>query len=670
MTGTIPAAGPSFAYAAAEQGHTPAVTVVTEAGHGDAEALAATAASLSGQSLQAWNWTIVSPVELARPLDDPRVRIVSGPVRATAIGRMLSEAGGDLALVEPGTILQPTTLEKWAWYLDSNLHATGVAGARRANEPGEPFLLRRSYVEQSGGLDAAYAMAFSSDVGYVPFTGSLHFDDDPDAEPHAWVISTATSNAWISDRRPFENRLEKVAPRLLLIAPWMILGGADKVNLDVMEQLRAAGWEISVATTLGGHSLLPAYARHTPDLFPLAHFLDLVDFPRFLAYLIDSRRFDAVLVSNSELGYRLLPYLRERCPEPAYLDFCHSEAEHWYHGGYPRLSVEYQELLDLTVTASAHLRRWMGGHGAELNRIAVCHANVDTDAIHPDPDARRRVRTRLGVDENEPLVLFVGRVSEDKQPDVLMAATRCLRDRGVPFTLVVAGDGPDLPRLRRFFLLNGMSDRVRLPGVIDHSTIGDLYAAADVLFVPSRSEGIALVLYEAMSAGVPVVGAAVGGQAELVTPETGVLVPRGTVEEEQERYADALEPLLRDRELRVEMGRAARRRIEEGFRVEQMGTRMAELLQRAIRLRDEEPRPTPAPGLARAVATEAIELTRPAIVSSVSAQGWQNGRPAVGVRIYLFLQQIGGPTYRLAVAHGAPGLPGVRDALRRRLMGH
>lgn len=640
----------------------PSVSIVTEAGSADADALRITAASLLGQSLQSWSWDILSSVELVAPVNDPRVRVVHAEVRAAAIGRVFSESRGDLALVEPGVALLPTSLEKWAWYLDSRPPAAGAAGARRGVAPGEPFLLRRDRVRLAGGIDPACATLDPAEIGLVPFTGSTSASGDSLPEPHVWLPPSAVANAWISDSRPFHNRLAKTADRVLLIAPWMVVGGADKFNLDLIEGLRGAGWEISVATTIPvDHRLFPAYAKHTQDLFPLAHFLELVDYPRFLAYLIESRGFDVVLVSNSELGYRLLPYLRAHCPAPAYLDFCHSEAEHWYEGGYPRLSVEYQDVLDLTVTASAHLRRWMGDHGADVERVEVCYANVDADAFGQGSDVRARVRAGLRIDDGIPVILFVGRVSEDKQPDVLMATIRRLSERGLSFTLLVVGDGPDLPRMRRFFRLHRLGDSVRFAGEVEHEQIPQYYAAADVLFLPSRSEGVALAVYEAMAAGVPVVTAAVGGQAELVAPETGVLVPRGTSREEAERYSDALAALLRDPDRRTEMGRAARLRINERFRLEKMVERMDDLLREAMRLRDEKPRQGPSHGLARAVATEAIELTRGSLTSMSRGDG--------AVRSYLLLQRVGGSVYRRAVAFGVPGLPQLRDRLRRRLMG-
>src|SRR5690606_2540416 len=71
-------------------------------------------------------------------------------------------------------------------------------------------------------------------------------------------------SATLSHALPFHNRLAKEKPRLLLIVPWLTVGGADKFNLDLIPQLKRRGWEISIATTLpGDHSWLPVFSGET-----------------------------------------------------------------------------------------------------------------------------------------------------------------------------------------------------------------------------------------------------------------------------------------------------------------------------------------------------------------------------------------------------------------------
>ena len=121
----------------------------------------------------------------------------------------------------------------------------------------------------------------------------------------------------------------------------MTLGGADKFNLDLLGQLTGRGWEVTCATTLqGDHSWMPEFSGLTPDIFAMPHFLEAADYPRFLSYLIQSRQIDTVLISNSLIGYQLLPFLRSQFPEVTILDYCHMEDQEWLDGGYPRLSLK------------------------------------------------------------------------------------------------------------------------------------------------------------------------------------------------------------------------------------------------------------------------------------------------------------------------------------------
>ena len=185
----------------------------------------------------------------------------------------------------------------------------------------------------------------------------------------------------------------------------------------------------------------------------------------------------------------------------------------------------------------------MEKRGADPAAIEVCYINVDADYWRPDPDRGRRARHRFDIAETTPLIVFVGRVCPQKQPAVLAQTAARLAQLSSDFLLLVAGDGPDLTWLRTFVKKNRLDRQVRLLGAVPNAEIRDLLAAADIFFLPSEWEGIALSVYEAMACGVPVVGADVGGQAELVTPECGVLIGRGEEAEEARQYADILAQL-------------------------------------------------------------------------------------------------------------------------------
>jgi glycosyltransferase involved in cell wall biosynthesis len=304
----------------------------------------------------------------------------------------------------------------------------------------------------------------------------------------------------------------------------------------------------------------------------------------------------------------LLPYLRAHLPHAVYVDYCHMEAPGWRDGGYPRLSLDYAAALDLQVVSSQHLKRWMRERGGDEERIAVCTTNIDTEDWNPAGYDRLALRAALGIAPDVPVVLYAARLERQKQPilaaEVMKAVARHMP--GVRF--LVAGDGQFAGYLRGFVRWHGLDEQVRLLGAVPNQRVRELLAISDVFFLPSQMEGISLAIYEAMAMGVTPLSADVGGQAELVAPECGVLIARGP--REREEYTRALLQLLRDLAALRRMGQAARRRVAGHFRLDQMGDRMDALLGQARTLSRAQPRPPVSAPTASAAARRAIEAIR------------------------------------------------------------
>lgn len=407
------------------------------------------------------------------------------------------------------------------------------------------------------------------------------------------------------------NPLVKNTPRLLLIVPWITLGGADKFNVDLIEQLTGRGWEVTVATTRPhDNPWLPRLAALTPDVFALPNFLRLSDFPAFLSYLVDSRQPDVVAVSGSELGYWLLPFLRAEHPEPVYVDYCHAEAPKWKNGGYARYAVGQQEWLDLNIVSSEYLKGWLVERGAAAERIEVMYINVDADAWKPDAAVRQRVRREYGISEDTPVICFAGRLHEEKQPDVLVATLHELARRDLSFHALIAGDGPEQSRIASYIVDHDLAGHVTLLGGVPSERVREVMAASDIFFLPSMWEGVALSIYEAMASGLVVVGADVGGQRELLTPECGLLLPKRTPQQETRAYADALANLLGDTDGRAAMGRSARERVCASFTLDAMGARFVELIEVARGWQRRAPRTRLSRPSALESATQAVEYAR------------------------------------------------------------
>lgn len=206
--------------------------------------------------------------------------------------------------------------------------------------------------------------------------------------------------------------------------------------------------------------------------------------------------------------------------------------------------------LDLVERAAR-----LGAKGAELAPVASPRAGAEVVA-----GARERVRSELGLDERSLVVLTVSRIAPQKRLDVLVEAAgitaRADRPLGQHVTWLVAGDGDRaLERELRARAAVHEGD-VRFVGA--RGDVPELLAAADIFVLTSRWEARALVVQEAMAAGVPVVVSAVGGLPELVG-RAGLLVREG----DALGFATAVGELLGDPQRRARLAEAGLRRFAE-----------------------------------------------------------------------------------------------------------
>ena len=146
---------------------------------------------------------------------------------------------------------------------------------------------------------------------------------------------------------------------------------------------------------------------------------------------------------------------------------------------------------------------------------------VDVTRFRPaTPDERRRKRHELGVAENQALVGCIGRLCRQKGQDVLLDRWPEVAAALPEAVLVLVGDGPDRDRLEA-----KAGPGIRLLG--NRTDVAELLRALDVVVLPSRWEGMALTMLEAMATGLPVVTTDVGGAAETVGRGAGAVVPIG-----------------------------------------------------------------------------------------------------------------------------------------------
>jgi glycosyltransferase involved in cell wall biosynthesis len=197
------------------------------------------------------------------------------------------------------------------------------------------------------------------------------------------------------------------------------------------------------------------------------------------------------------------------------------------------------------ITVCEAFARELRKAGVAPERISVQHNSIEREQA-ASPDEVQALKTRFGIAEDEPIVLAIGRLSSEKAHIDLLAAFRLLLtvNPESKAKLIIVGDGPERKRLEAATAEYGINGRVQFAGQI--SNVKPYYAAADVLVLPSHSEGSPYVLLEAMAAGLAIVATKVGGVPEMVEDEESALLvpPR-----EAEMMAAAISRVLTDANL-------------------------------------------------------------------------------------------------------------------------
>jgi glycosyltransferase involved in cell wall biosynthesis len=200
------------------------------------------------------------------------------------------------------------------------------------------------------------------------------------------------------------------------------------------------------------------------------------------------------------------------------------------------------------LVPSAATRAMLQGAGTRSDRLALWTRGVDTRLFTPDRRSNAQ-RQAWGVSDRTPALLYVGRVSREKGLEMLPAMLDCLRGRGVPHRLIVAGDGPLRPWLMK-----------RCPGALflgslDRERVASAFACGDVFVFPSQTDTAGNVVLEAQASGLPVVVSAAGGPCEnMLSERTGIVC----AEHDAAAWATPVSALLGDAERRRRMAGAAR----------------------------------------------------------------------------------------------------------------
>ena len=597
---------------------------------------------------------------LARTIDSLASQSVEVCVHAS-LPDANAEVGGYVVFVLAGAVLDTTACERAVWFLATHATAVCVTGASaghadavRALSSAAQFLAIHSTaaqrlladddtlhsataiglaigVRRESGRGVAWMSepvlrASASDAVLDPINAEVRaglpqpgFDEASLIDMSTGGVPLAPQQRLMCVTRP--DLRVRVSPanglRILALLQGFPMGGYTAFNADLLPRLAMAGHAITTCTTEWWRTgwRLEQVRAAAPDIHHAHAVVPPAAVPAYVDWLIASRRIDVVLTSHSQIGFHLLPYLRARHPKVAFVDYVHTD---WFeagmYGSYAAMATRWEGQLDAQLATSDALVTALIASGCEPDALHAAHIGIDTTIWQHNGPRLADVRTSLGATASTILLLFAGRVSQEKRPHLAVDVAAQLVAEGHDAVLVVAGAGPLLQATHERATQRGIADRVKMLGELDEHTLRHVYAACDVFIAPSEIEGIARSLYEAMAMGCVPVVSDVGGQRELVLPGTGSLVDAsGDV---ASLYVEGVRPWL-DADSRRQASAAARAHIVANFDSARTVTIVSDTMQRARERRRSRQSVLPT-AMAEEFAVMSLELTRRHVLQAMA----------------------------------------------------
>lgn len=366
---------------------------------------------------------------------------------------------------------------------------------------------------------------------------------------------------------------------IMVMVPWMTLGGADKFNLDLFKMIDKNKYSVTlISMQPTEYAWRQQFEEACDGVFDLSTFINRKDWLSFVNYIIQSRNIDIIFNTNSVTGYMMLPYLHAKYPNLPILDYIHMEE--WYNrnGGYSRDSAAVGSVIDKTLFCNKNSENILVDYfKRNKESVGTVYIGVDAEKFNPEKYDKEKLRKKYGLTSDQFVMSVIARIDYQKRPILLMKIIKevIIQNKIKKPLFVIAGDGPLLEKIKKIASKDNTDKYIKFIGKT--SSPDEIYAISDLTLNCSIKEGLALTSYESLSMGVPVVSADVGGQKELINKDTGVIVP--CIQEESEihnfnykkeeiiSYVDGIHKIYKNI---TKYKKACRKRILDSFTIQNM----------------------------------------------------------------------------------------------------
>ena len=395
-------------------------------------------------------------------------------------------------------------------------------GARVINIS-EPLMLYRVRGKDTSLSSHSESLSFQEQGKIIRAFNQQHLTDE--AYKRSVVNNTTSyqvSNGNINLIQSYLKQTEEKDQRKILFAlPFVITGGADTIFLQVAQHLSDNGFDISVMTTIktdankfGDNT--PQYEKITKEIYHLYNFLESEKQWRdFIYYYLESRQVDILFIAGSTYFYDLLPDIKRDFPNLKIVDQLFNECGHIDN------NRKHSDLIDLNILANQVIENILiHKYQESKDKTRVIVHGVDTqDEFNPMNIDENIIQNVIPQDKF--IISYMGRFSEEKCPLKFVEMVDQLRSYEDIFFIMI-GNGPEYESVKQKIANLGLENKVYLPGFVEDNK--PFLKETDLLIIPSRIEGIPIILMEALSLGVPVIASQIGGIPDIITNEVNGFV--------------------------------------------------------------------------------------------------------------------------------------------------
>lgn len=229
------------------------------------------------------------------------------------------------------------------------------------------------------------------------------------------------------------------------------------------------------------------------------------------------------------------------------------------------MRVFYLLLLDRIMAVSCKVSEFFTIKGRISPKVITVYNGINTDDFNPQ-NISGDIKDELGLSEDTVVIGSIGVLEKDKGHKYLFESLAKLKIEGVTNIIcIICGTGPEESHLKEFVLSKGLANEVLFLGFCND--IPKILKALDILVISSLTiESFSMVAVESMAMKVPVIATSVGGLPEVIDDgKTGILVPPGDVG----ALYGALEYLIENQQVRIQMGKKGRKRVLGKFTIEE-----------------------------------------------------------------------------------------------------